>query len=128
MGTAIWIIIALVTAAAGYMAAMNISKKNASSKANSIIDEANRQADVIKEKKILKAKEEEMKIISDAERTANQRLQKVQTSEARAKQREIQLNQQQNELSRRKKNLTRSRIISTTARLCLKPARTSLST
>lgn len=105
MGTAIWIIVAVAAALAGYLVAMNISKKNASSKANSIIDEANRQADVIKEKKILQAKEEEMKIISDAERSANQRLQKVQSSEARAKQREIQLNQQQNELSRRKKEL-----------------------
>lgn len=54
---------------------------------------------------MLKAKEEEMKILNEAERTANQRLQKVQAAEARAKQREIQLNQQQGEQSRRKKEL-----------------------
>lgn len=54
---------------------------------------------------MLKAKEEEMKILNEAERNANQRLQKVQAAEARAKQREIQLNQQQGEQSRRKKEL-----------------------
>ena len=46
-----------------------------------------------------------MKIINDAERTANQRMQKVQTAEALAKQREIQLNQIQNDNNRRKKEL-----------------------
>lgn len=105
METAIWIIIAVVAAIIGYVAASVISKKNAASRANSIIEEANREADVIKEKKILQAKEEEMKILSDAERAAGQRMQKAQAAEARNKQREIQLNQMQNENSRRKKEL-----------------------
>ncbi len=105
METAIFIIIAVVAAAGGYVAALAISRRNASSRANVIIEEANREAEVIKEKKILKAKEEEMKILGDAERSANQRLQKVQAAEARAKQREIQLNQLQNETNRRKKEL-----------------------
>ncbi len=105
METAIWIIIAAVACVIGYVAAAVISKKNAGSRANSIIEEANREADVIKEKKILQAKEEEMKILGDAERAAGQRMQKAQAAEARNKQREIQLNQQQNENSRRKKEL-----------------------
>lgn len=105
METAIWIIIAVATAIAGYVAATVISKKNAASRANSIIEEANREADVIKEKKILQAKEEEMKILSEAERAAGQRMQKAQAAEARNKQREMQLNQLQNENSRRKKEL-----------------------
>jgi len=107
METAIWIIIAAAVAAAiiGYVAATVISKKNASSRANSILEDAKREAEVIKEKKILQAKEEEMKILSDAERAAGQRLQKAQAAEARNKQREIQLNQLQNENSRRKKEL-----------------------
>lgn len=84
---------------------MTMSKKNASSRANRIIEDARREADVIKESRILKAKEEELKILGEAERVANQRLQKVQASEARAKQREIQLNQQQGEQNRRKKEL-----------------------
>ncbi|MDE6409571.1 MAG: ribonuclease Y [Muribaculaceae bacterium] len=105
MGTAIWIIIAIAAAIAGYVIAMNISRKSASSRANAIIEEANREAEVIKEKRILKAKEEEMKILSDAERTANQRLQKMQSNEARLKQRELQLNQMHSENQRRKNEL-----------------------
>lgn len=105
METAIWIIIAAVAAIAGYVTATVISKKNASSRANTIIEDANREAEVIKEKKILQAKEEEMKILNEAERNAGQRIQKAQAAEARNKQREIQLNQQQNENSRRKKEL-----------------------
>lgn len=105
MNTAIWIIIALGTAAIGYAIASYLSKKNARSQANAIIDEAGRQASVLKEKKILEAKEEELKIINEAERAASQRMQKAQSAEARAKQREIQLNQQQGDLNRRKKEL-----------------------
>lgn len=105
MDTAIWIIIALAALVAGYAVATILSRKNATSRANIIIDEARREADVLKEARILKAKEEEMKILSDAERTANQRLQKAQAQEARLKQREMQLNQQQNEQGRRKKEL-----------------------
>lgn len=105
MGTAIWIIIAVAALAIGYAVANVISKKNATSRANSIIEEARREAEMIKEAKILKAKEEEMKIIGDAERAANQRMQKAQANEARLKQREMQLNQQQGEQSRRKKEL-----------------------
>ena len=103
--TAIWIIVAIVTLVIGYVVATVISKRNAGSRANLIIEEANREAGVIKENKLLKAKEEEMKILNEAERTANQRMQKVQAAEARAKQREIQLNQIQNDNNRRKKEL-----------------------
>lgn len=105
MITAIWIIIAFATAAIGYFVADSMSKKRAGSRARTIIDEAEREADVIKEKKLLRAKEEEMKIINDAERTANQKIQKAQAGEQRVKQREHQLNQQQSELARRKNEL-----------------------
>ena len=105
MNTAIWIIIAAATAIIGYVVASVFAKRNAQSAANIIIDEARREADVLKEKNILKAKEEEMKILSEAERTAAQKVQKAQASEARARQKEQQLNQQQGELNRRKKEL-----------------------
>ena len=105
METAIWIIIALAAAAIGYVVALSVTKRNAKSSANIILEDARREADVIKEKRILKAKEEEMKILSEAERNASQKVQKAQASEARAKQREQQLNQQQGDLARRKKEL-----------------------
>lgn len=105
METAIWIIIAVGAGIIGYVAAMAISKKNAKSAAGIIIEDARREADIIKEKNTLKAKEEEMKILADAERTAAQKVQKAQASEARARQKEQQLSQQQNDLARRKKDL-----------------------
>ncbi len=105
METAIWIIIAVAAAAAGYVIALSVSRKNAKSAANIIIEDARREADVIKEKKILKAKEEEMKILAEAERNATQKIQKAQASEARARQKEQQLSQQQGELARKKKEL-----------------------
>lgn len=101
----IYIVIAIIAAAIGYVLATNNSKRSATSAARTIIDEANREADVIKEKKILSAKEEEMRITSEAERAASQRMQKVQSMESRAKQREMQLNQQQGDLNRRKREL-----------------------
>ena len=104
MDITIAIVIALIAGlAAGYFATLAITKKSARSQANIIIDDARREADVIKEKSQLRAREEEVKITSEAERAATQRLSKVQTAEARAKQREIQLNQLQNDLNRRKK-------------------------
>ncbi|MDE6243746.1 MAG: Rnase Y domain-containing protein, partial [Muribaculaceae bacterium] len=107
MGTTIiWIIVAaLVALVAGYMVAMSRSKKNAASEANIILEEARNQADVIKEKKLLQAREQEMKIKNDAEKQASQRLQKVQAAEARLKQREIDLNRQQSDFGKRKKEV-----------------------
>ncbi|MEZ3519564.1 MAG: ribonuclease Y [Muribaculaceae bacterium] len=105
MDIAIWIICVLAGLAIGYFTASWLSKKQALSRANVIIDEANREAEVIKEKTILKSREEGLKIEADAERNASQRLAKVQTAEARAKQREMQLNQQQGDLNRRKKEV-----------------------
>ncbi len=105
MGIAITIIIAIAALAAGYFIALAMSRKNAGSQANLILDEARREADVIKEKSQLKAKEEEMRIVGEAERAASQRYSKIQSAEARLKQREIQLNQQQGDNARRKKEL-----------------------
>ncbi|MDE5957593.1 MAG: ribonuclease Y [Muribaculaceae bacterium] len=105
MDIAIWIILLLAGLAIGWLTASYLSKKQALSRANVIIDEANREAEVIKEKTLLKSREEGLKIEADAERAASQRLSKVQTAEARAKQREMQLNQQQGDLNRRKKEI-----------------------
>ena len=105
METAIWIIIAAGAAIIAFIAASLWAKKNAKGAAKVIIDEAKLEAGVLKEKQILKAKEEELRIISEAEKNANQRLQKVQASENRAKQKELQLNQLQSELAKRKNEL-----------------------
>lgn len=109
METVIIICAAIVVAVVAFLVGMSVSKSksrnDARSQANIIIDEANRQAEVIKEKRILEAKEHELKIKNEAEKQAGQRLQKVQASEARAKQREMQLKEQSNELGKRKNEL-----------------------
>ena len=94
--TIIWVVAAAVIALiAGYMVAASRSKSNARSQANIIIDEAKREGEVIKEKKLLEAKEQELKIKNEAERQANQKLQKIKACEARVKHKEMQLSQQQ---------------------------------
>ena len=103
--TAIWIIIAVLCAVIGYVAAVIVSRRSAQSNARSITEEARRQAEVIKEKSQLRAKEEEMRILSEAERQAQQKMQKMQNMEQRAKQRERDLNQMQSENARRKREL-----------------------
>ncbi|MBQ5696765.1 MAG: ribonuclease Y [Muribaculaceae bacterium] len=105
MSEIIWILIAVAALAAGYAVAMAISKNMAKLRANSIIDDARREAEVIKEKKILEAKEQEMQLLNEAEKVSNQKMQKLQTTEARLKQRELQLNQQQSDLAKRKNEL-----------------------
>ena len=105
MSEIIWIIIALVTLVAGYAIAMAVSKNMAKSRANTIVDGARREAEMLKEKKLLEAKEQEMQLLNDAEKAANQKMQKIQTTEARLKQRELQLNQQQSDLAKRKNEL-----------------------
>ena len=105
MSEIIWILIAVAALAAGYAVAMAISKNMVKSRANSIIDDARREAEVIKEKKILEAKEQEMQLLNEAEKVSNQKMQKLQTTEARLKQRELQLNQQQSDLAKRKNEL-----------------------
>ena len=105
MGTAIWIIIAVLAAAAGVVCGLYVSRSSAQSHARSITDEARREADMIKEKMQLQAKEEQMKILAEADRQAQQKLQKAQSSEQRAKQRERELNQMQGENQRRKREL-----------------------
>lgn len=108
--TIIWVVAAAVIALiAGYMVAASRSKSNARSQANIIIDEAKREGEVIKEKKLLEAKEQELKIKNEAECQANQKLQKIQAGEARVKQKEMQLSQQQSELSKRKNELDNQR-------------------
>lgn len=110
MAITIWILIALATAAAGYIIASWQSRRSASSAASRIRAEAERQGEIITEKAALKAREEAMKITSDAERAAAQKNQKLQSAEQRARQREQQLNQQQNDINRRKNELETLRL------------------
>ena len=74
-------------------------------KYNEMIDTATKQADVIKEKKLLEVKEKFINKKSELEKEVQQRNQHIQQSENKLKQREISLNQRQDELGRRKNEL-----------------------
>ena len=103
------IITAAVALCIGVGITMVIQRNMAHTRAKSILEEAEKEADVIKKNKILEAKEEELKIISEAEKQANQRMSRLQSQEAKMKQREIQLNQQQGENQRTKNELENTR-------------------
>ena len=63
--------------------------------------EANKAGDVLKEQKLLEAKERISRMQSDLDRQANQRNQKIQLNEQRIKQQQQQIQQKQSELDRR---------------------------
>ena len=105
MNVIIIIAVAVVALALGSLATVAVQKSTARSRAKTIIDEATHEAEVIRQKEALKGREEGIKIKDEAERQANQRLSKVQSAEAKMKQREMQLNQQQGENQRNRNEL-----------------------
>ena len=74
-------------------------------KYNQLMEAAKRDADVIKEKKLLEVKEKFLNKKSELEKEVQQRNQKIQQAENRLKQREISLNQRQEELGRRQEEV-----------------------
>ncbi len=101
----VYILITIVSIAIGVLCTILVQNKIARSRARSIIEEANREGDVIRQKELLKSQQEGMKIKDDAEKQANQRLQKVQAVEAKMKKREMELNQVQQDNQRTKSDL-----------------------
>ncbi len=105
MNILLYLAVAVVAIAIGSLATILVQRSMARSRAKTIIDEAMREGEVIRQKQELKGREAGMKIKDEAERQANQRMQKLQSAEARAKQREGQLNQQQSENQRQRNEL-----------------------
>lgn len=110
----IWLVIAVVVLAiaAGSLATYLVQKAMARSRAKIIVEEAAKEAEVIKKNKLLEAREEGMKIKNEAEREASQRMSRAQSFESKLKQRELQLNQQQseNQRARNENDATRNRL------------------
>ena len=109
MNLIIYLAVAVVALAIGSLVTVAIQKSMAGSRAKAIIDEANREAEVIRQKELLKGREEGIKIKDEAEKQATQRLQKVQSVESKMKQREMQLNQQQSENQRARNEVDNAR-------------------
>lgn len=70
-----------------------------------LMDKAEKDAEVLKEKKLLEVKEKFLNKKSELEKESQQRNQKIQQGENRLKQRELTLNQRQDELNRRKQEV-----------------------
>ena len=71
-----------------------------------IIKEAEAEAEVIKKNKMLEVKEKFLSLKSDLEKQVTQRNAKIQATESKMKQRELQINQRLEELQRKKNDAT----------------------
>ena len=91
----------IVGAICGYL----IFRYVATGKFNELIETANKEAEVIKEKKLLEVKEKFLNKKDELEKEVQQRNLKIQQSENRLKQRELSLNQRQDEVNRRKQEV-----------------------
>lgn len=101
-GTIIAVAAALITGGiVGYV----VFRYIINGKYNQLMEAAKRDADVIKEKKLLEVKEKFLNKKSELEKEVQQRNQKILQAENRLKQREISLNQRQEELGRRKEEV-----------------------
>ena len=74
-------------------------------KYNEMIDAASKEAEVVKEKKLLEVKEKFLNKKAELEKEVQQRNSRIQQSENKLKQREISLNQRQEDLGRRKQEV-----------------------
>ncbi len=102
------IIIAVVALVIGGVAGYAIFRYVATGKYNELLDTAKKDAEVIKEKKLLEVKEKFLNKKSELEKEVQQRNSRIQQSENKLKQREISLNQRQEEISRRRQEVENS--------------------
>ena len=99
------IIAALVALILGGVAGFFIFRYVIKGKYNEMIEAANKEAEVVKEKKLLEVKEKFLNKKAELEKEVQQRNSRIQQSENKLKQREISLNQRQEELGRRKQEV-----------------------
>ena len=96
------IIAALVALVIGGAAGYFIFRYVIKGKYNEMIEAANKEAEVVKEKKLVEVKEKFLNKKAELEKEVQQRNSRIQQNENKLKQREISLNQRQEDLGRRK--------------------------
>ena len=99
------IIAALVALLLGGIVGYFIFRYVIKGKYNEMIDAASKEAEVVKEKKLLEVKEKFLNKKAELEKEVQQRNSRIQQSENKLKQREISLNQRQEDLGRRKQEV-----------------------
>lgn len=105
----ITIIIGVAALIVGALVGFVIFRFVAKSKYRQIVNEAGKEAEVIKQKKLLEVKEKFLNKKAELEKEVQQRNQQIQQQENRLKQREISLNQRQDDLNRKKNELETDR-------------------
>ena len=107
----VWINIAIgvIAAVLGVGFTVLAQRRMAGTRAKQIIADAEREGADLRRNKELEGREEALRISSEAEKVAAQRMQKVQAAETRQKQRELQLNQAQSENARTRNELDQTR-------------------
>ncbi|MFA6795716.1 MAG: ribonuclease Y, partial [Proteiniphilum sp.] len=91
----------IIGLAIGAFVSWFLTGKMATSRARSILGDAEKDAEVIRKKMLLEAKEETLAMKTEAEKQANARTTKIQITENRLRQREMALNQKQEELNKK---------------------------
>ena len=104
------IIIAAVSLVLGGVGGYLIFRYVLKGKYNEMVEAAEKEADVMKEKKLLEVKEKFLNKKSELEKEVQVRNQHIQQSENKLKQREMSLNQRQEELGRRKNELDNQQV------------------
>lgn len=99
------IVVGLVALIIGGLGGYFIFRYVITGKYNNMVNAARKEAEVLKEKKMLEVKEKFLNKKSELEKEVQNRNQKIQQSENRLKQREISLNQRQEELGRKKQDV-----------------------
>lgn len=103
-------IVALTALVVGGLGGYGLFRYVMTGKYRQMMVAAEKDADVVKEKKLLEVKEKFLNKKSELEKEVQQRNQKIQQSENRLKQREISLNQRQEELGRHKQEVEQEQV------------------
>ena len=101
----LYVVIAVAALLVGRVVGFLIFRYVLTGKYRELMDKAEKDAEVLKEKKLLEVKENFLNKKSELEKESQQRNQKIQQGENRLKQRELTLNQRQDELNRRKQEV-----------------------
>ena len=105
----IYIIIALISLAAGAALASTVMRKKLLKKARNILEEAKEKAEVLKKEKILQAKEKFLQLKAEHEKLINERNSNIQKTENKLRQRELQIAQKAEDIQRKQKELENSK-------------------
>ena len=100
--TVVTIVVSIACLLVGGVASYVFFKYGLKTKYDSILKEAEAEAEVIKKNKLLEVKEKFLNKKADLEKEVAARNQKIQQAENRLKQRELVLNQRQEEIQRKK--------------------------